>query len=199
MSQVIDQEGCATVASAEGQAALDAGDTERAQAKFALAGETLERETRDAMEDATAHLLRFLAATQFYIGGHYQRALELAKNITADLLPATTERLLPKFMEDVEARASRDYIARAQQRLQALWTAQNYSGIIELLQEDPYLIPPADLAFQRAVCSEMLRKYRPAVLFFADAARRSQNNLAVLAALAPLPVNLLADGKLAEA
>jgi tetratricopeptide (TPR) repeat protein len=199
MTQSIDRDGRSTVASAEGQAALGAGDTERARDWFAQAGENLEREMMAAMDDETKHLLRFLAATQFYKGGHYRRALALANKIKEANLPAPTRRLLPKFLQDVNDRASPDFEGRVKARLLTLWAAKDYTGIIELLQEHPYVVPPWDLAFIRAVCCEMLGKYRPAVLFFADAARRSQNNPGVLEALAALPLHLPSEGRLPEA
>jgi tetratricopeptide (TPR) repeat protein len=55
------------------------------------------------------------------------------------------------------------------------------------------------MAYKRAISCEMLGKYRPAVLFFADAARWSQDNTQVIAALASLPLNLLEQGRLQEA
>jgi hypothetical protein len=199
MTQIIDRDGLATVASAEGQAALDAGDTRRASDRFAQAGEILEAEMRAVKDNETEHLLRFLAATQFYKGGHYQRALELAEKIKASALPASTGHLLPNFKQDVKERASPAYEGRVRERLQQLWTARDYAGFIEMLKDHPYFFPPADMAFYRAVCCEELGEYRPAALFFADAANWSQNNPKVMAALAPLPINLAAQGRLADA
>jgi tetratricopeptide (TPR) repeat protein len=199
MTQIIDGSGRSTIAAAEGEAALSAGDTPRAREKFVAAGEILEREMRSAGDDEARNLLRFLAATQFCKGGHYGKALELASEIKAGRLPAEPRRLLPRFMEDVRERAAPDYQDRIQNRLQALWTAQDYAGIIKTLQEHPYVVSPANLAFLRAVCCEALGKYRPAVLFFADAARRVPDESAVLAALAPLPLHLAAEGKMQEA
>ncbi len=199
MTQSFDQAGRSTVAAAEGDAALSVGDTQRAREKYAEAGEILESEMRSIRDGETGQLVRFLAASQFYRGGHYRRALDLAEKIRESELPAGSRHLLPRFMRDVKDRATSDYEARVQERLQTLWTAKDYAGIIAALQEHPYVLSPADLAFVRAVCCETLGKYRPAVLFFANAYRRSQNNPAVLAALAPLPLNLPGQGRLQEA
>jgi tetratricopeptide (TPR) repeat protein len=125
--------------------------------------------------------------------------LELAEEIKAAKLPASTGRLLPKFMQDVKDRASPDYEARIRERVQHLWTARDYAGIIETLRDHPFVLPPADMAFIRGVCCEELGKYRAAVLFFADAANWSQNNPRVMAALVPLPLNLADQGRLADA
>jgi tetratricopeptide (TPR) repeat protein len=199
MTQIFDQAGRSTVAAAEGDAALSVGDTQRAREMYAEAGEILEREMRSIRDGETVQLLRFLAASQFYRGGHYRRALDLAEKIRESELPAGSQHLLPRFMRDVKDRATSVYEARELERLQTLWTAKDYAGIIATLQEHPYVLSPADLAFVRAVCCETLGKYRPAVLFFANAYRRSQNNPAVLAALAPLPLNLPGQGRLQEA
>src|SRR5712692_8262206 len=118
MTQSIDRDGRSTVAAAEGQAALAAGETERARAKFAQAGEHLEREMIAAKDDETKHLLRFLAATQFYKGGHYGRALERAEKTKEAKLPTSTRGLLPEFLKDVKDRASPDYESRVRDQLQ---------------------------------------------------------------------------------
>lgn len=101
-------------------------------------------------------------------------------------------------MQDVKDRASSNYQARIEEQLQSLWTAEDYSGILELLQDHPYIVDPATLAYLRAICCETLGKYRPAALFFADAARQSEDPK-VIAALAPLPLNLAAQGKIEDA
>jgi tetratricopeptide (TPR) repeat protein len=199
MTQGIDRDGHSAVAAAEGQAALAAGDTERARDKFAQAGEHLEREMIAAKEGETKHLLRFLAATQFYKGGHYARALELVEKIKEAKLPYRTRRLLPEFLKDVKDRAAPEYETRVRNQLQTLWTAQDYGGIIELLQQHAYAVLPWDLAFTRAICCETLGKYRAAALFFADAAHRSDNHPQVLAALADRPLRLASEGRLPEA
>lgn len=73
MTQTIDRDGRSIIATAEGQAALAAGDTRLAQEKFAEAGSILEHEMQSATEEEQEHLLRFLAATQFYKGGPHER------------------------------------------------------------------------------------------------------------------------------
>jgi tetratricopeptide (TPR) repeat protein len=196
---IIDQDGRSTIASAEAQAALAAGDTQRARDKHAEAAELLERDLDRAQGDEDKHLIRFLAATQYYKGGHYNKALDLARKVRATFLPEGVARHLPGFLRDAQDRASPDYETRVHERVQTLWTAKDYAGFIETLREHPYAFSPADLAFFRALCCEALGKYRPAVLFFADAARRAPHDPAVLSALAPLPLNLAGQGKLQEA
>jgi tetratricopeptide (TPR) repeat protein len=201
MTQAIDQGGLATITAATAQAALDRGDVAQARREFAEAGEILEREMRAARDEETEHLLRFLAATQYYKGGHYAKSQELADRIKAAKLPANTGRLLPGFVRDVKERSAPDYQARIRAQLETLWRARDrdYTGILELLAEHPYVISPGDLAFLRAVCCERLGKYRPAVLFFADAARLSPADPTRLSAFAALPLEMPKRGQLEEA
>jgi tetratricopeptide (TPR) repeat protein len=199
MTQAIDQGSRATITAANAQAALDRGDTSQAQREFAEAGEILEREMRGARDEETEHLLRFLAATQFYKGGHYAKACELAEKIKGTKLPANTRRLLPDFVRDVKDRSAPDYPVRIHARGKTVWDARDYDGVLKLLAEHPYVLSPVDLAFIRAACCEALGKYRAAVLFFADAARLAPDDPAVISALVALPLQMSARGKLDQA
>ena len=168
---MIDQGGRATIASAEGQAALAAGDTQLAQEKHAEAGAILEQE---ALQEQTAegqHLALFLAATQYYKGGHYRKALAVALNVNKTLLPETLGPQMDRFLQDVRDRADPEYRSRVGERLRAQLLARDHAKILETLRDHPYVLPGAELAFNRAVCCENLGRYRPAALFFADAAR----------------------------
>jgi tetratricopeptide (TPR) repeat protein len=199
MTQTIDKGSHATVAAANGQAALNRGDTTAASKGFAEAGEILEREMRAAPDEETQHLSSFLAATQYYKGGHYRKARELAGKIKAARLPDNIGKLLPQFVRDVEERAAADYEERIRTRLTDLWRAADYASIIEVLADHPYVLDPGNLAFLRAVCCEALGDYRPAVLFFSDAARWSPNDPATLWRLAPVPLQMSAQGQPDEA
>jgi tetratricopeptide (TPR) repeat protein len=194
MIQTIDEDSRATIAAANAQAALDRGDTARASMVFREAGEILEGEMNAAHDEETRQLSRFLAATQYYKGGHYQKARELARKIEVLKLPGKTKDLLPQFLRDVEERAAPDYVEQIHSRLTELWRARDYAGIIELLAEHQYVVGPGTLAYLRAVCCEELGDYRPAVLFFSDAARWVPDDPTILSALAPLPLHLAAHG-----
>src|SRR5262245_14354087 len=109
MTQTIDREGLATVASAKAQAALARGDTPEAKELSAEAAGIFEREIRLAKDEESQHLSRFFAATQYYRGGLYKQAAHLAEQIVTAKLPANTRPLLSGFLCDVRERASADY------------------------------------------------------------------------------------------
>jgi hypothetical protein len=111
ITPMVDIDGSARHTSAEGQMALATGDTALAQEKFAAAGDILLRNVGAVYKAMEKHLLRFLAATQFYKGGHYQRALELVEKIQARLLPKNVHDLLPPFLRDAKQRSLPGYAA----------------------------------------------------------------------------------------
>lgn len=190
-----EREHLATLASAEAQAALASGDTERARQKHQEAGAILAQEASDSAEK---DLFFFLAATQYYKGGHYPEALDLAEKVKCPDLPAGTQPLFNSFLKDARDRASAGYRAGIRSHLQTLLAARTYPEILDVLREHPFVLPSGDLAFLRAVCCESLGKYRLAARFFADAVRRSPEDAEVLLALAT-PMRLQAQGRVSEA
>lgn len=101
---VVNMSDAATVAAAEGQAAFGVGDTALARRKYAEAGAILERELKVRHGGSEKQLLRFLAATQYFKGGDYPKARELANKIDARVLPKNVRGLLPQFLKDVKLR-----------------------------------------------------------------------------------------------
>ena len=197
--KTIDPDGRSTIASAEAQAALAAGDTSRAGERYAAAGNMLEADVAEARTEADEHLARFLAATQYYKGGDYKKALRLAKKVKEKFLPDGPASLLPAFLRDAEERVSRDYRPRIAQKMRSLIAAKDYDGIIRLLQEDPYIMPPGALAFMRAFACDGLGKYRLASLFHADAIARTPGDNGLAFAATATPMALLAEGRVKDA
>ncbi|HYH67258.1 MAG TPA: hypothetical protein VD866_21355 [Urbifossiella sp.] len=159
----------ATLAAAEGQAALGRGDTAAAAARFVEAGEILLREAAGQPDHGDKTLLRFLAASQFYKGGAYGRALELARRVEARILPSGSRGLLPRFLKDAGERAAPDYRERMRQALFALYRGGQYRRVMDLLKDHPYVYDPGPLAFLRAVLCEELGLWRAAASFYAKA------------------------------
>jgi tetratricopeptide (TPR) repeat protein len=191
----------ATLAAAEGQAALGVGDTPLARRKFAEAGGALEREMKIRHGGGEKQLLRFLAATQYYKGGDYKKAQELAEKIDARVLPKNVRALFPQFLKDAHARASPEYARGVRRALYSLWLAQQTPAAIALLQEHPYVVDAPSLAFMRATLCDRLPDYRAAALFFAAASRYASEvespEIALISAATPLM--LLSQGRVAEA
>jgi tetratricopeptide (TPR) repeat protein len=191
--------GAATRAAAEAQAALSAGETVRAGARFEEAGKQLEAGITNARKQPDKQLARFLAATQYYKGGHYPKALALCRKIQADLLPAAVRPLYPRFRKDVEVRAAPDYQSRMRQTLLRHWLRQEYQSVLDLLQEHPYILPQGRMAFVRAVSCEDLKDYRAAAVFFADALRSTPQDPQLILTAAAYPLALVHEGRLSEA
>ena len=158
---------------AEGEVAKRLGDTTRASDFYRQAGEKIEKCIANVRKQSEKHYLRFLAASQYYHGGHYEKALALGRKIEARFLDGKARDLLPQFMKDATARAQPDYIAKMQQTVAKRWQRGEYQAIIELFQQHPYILPAAELAALRAQCCERLKDYPAAALFFRDAVQMS--------------------------
>jgi tetratricopeptide (TPR) repeat protein len=197
---LVDRDGRSTAAAAEGQVALASGDTPRAREKFAEAGAILEQQLPNARKQSEKHLVRFLAASQYYKGGHYRKALALCLKVEARLLPPEVRSLFPGFQQDVRSRTAPAYESRVQRELADLWRAGRAERLLELLQDHPYVLPPGTLAFFRAGACEKLKDYRAAAVFYADAFRKGvPEDPGVVVAPAVLPLHLARQGRLEEA
>jgi tetratricopeptide (TPR) repeat protein len=189
----------ATLAAAEGLAALGVGDTALARQKYAEAGAILEREMKAHHGGSEKQLLRFLAATQYYKGGDYKKAQELAKKIDARVLPTNVRGLLPQFLKDVKERAAPGYEIGIGRTLLALWQQNDPTKSLAMLQEHPYVLHPGRLAFLRAVLCEKIADFRAAALFFANAIRQTPKDVELVLMTAAEPLLLLGRGRANEA
>lgn len=195
---VVNMSDAATVAAAEGQAALGVGDTALARQKYAEAGAIIEQEMKVRHGGSEKQFLRFLAATQYYKGGDYQKAQELAKKIDARVLPKNVRGLLPQFLKDVKLRASPGYAAGVRKVLLGLWQNRPAEAL-GVLQEHPYILPPLELAFFRATLCQRLGQYRAAALFYAKALHAAPPGLGMMFLTTATPLQLSSQGRLAEA
>lgn len=195
----IDPDGLATIAAAEGQAALASGDTLRAREKYAEAGAHLERRIVSTRKQADKDLLRFLAASQYYRGGRYADAQRLSRQVQVNLLPPDVRPMFSAFVKDVNARADSGYEGRIRAELLHRFQRKDFPGILDILREHPYVLPPGVLAFLRATTCEEVKDYRAAVLFYADAIRHAPEDPGMLYASAAVPITLTHEGKLDEA
>jgi tetratricopeptide (TPR) repeat protein len=180
----------ATLAAAEGLAALGVGDTALARQKYAEAGAILEREMKARHGGGEKQLLRFLAATQYYKGGDYKKAQELANKIDAGALPKNVRGLLPQFLKDVKLRVSPDYPAGVQKTLLRQQREKQPKDLLTTLQAHPYVLKPGAMAFLRAVACEEIGEFRAAALFFARVARDSSCDMGLLLTTSAFPLHL---------
>lgn len=199
MSLTVDRTQESSNLALEAQAALGEGDTDRARELFTAAGDKLAKDVRNATKRPEKDRLRFLAASQYYQGGLYERARDMCRKIEERQLPDKVRHLFPDFRRDVNDRASPGYADGVRNRLRTLWEAHRVREIIHLLSEHPYVLSRGDLAFLRAVCCEALRDYRAAALFFADALRWDPDDADVMCHSAATPIMMVHEGHLAEA
>lgn len=171
---VADPKGTASVLNLEAMGALARGDTALAQQKRKEAGEILERRMKAVSRAREKHYLRFLAATQFYKGGLYQRASDLAEQIDPKLLDARARELLPPFLKDVRERSSPGYLGRMRAKMDVLWNSQDWKAVLELLAEHQYFLTPGGSAWVRGVCCLQLGEPKASAIFFAQAVRHPE-------------------------
>lgn len=135
--QFADAKGKASRLVSEGSFAIGVGQTETASEKYQEAGRILESDVASATKAGDKHLLLFLAATQYYLGGRYADAKRLANRIEARHLPVTNRIPLSKFLQDVRTRSRDTYIPRMRKALTDMWQSKQYSRILEHSQRPP--------------------------------------------------------------
>lgn len=169
----IDPEARSTHAAAKGFRALCEGDTLLARQKYTEAGEILEAGSKHDLPAADKHLLRFLAASQYYHGGEYRRAATLAARINRGHLRPGHRPKLDQFRKDVEERADTGYAKRIREAVLGCWMRRQVDEAIRLLQDHPYVFGRAELARIRFDLCLRSGRVKAAVLFSADANRFS--------------------------
>lgn len=197
--QTVDYSTAAMQASAEGQMALVTGDVVLAKAKYAEAGDYLRRDIARLRKAPKKHLQQFLAATQYYKGGHYQRAYDMAKRIEARFLPDHVGELLSHFLKDAKARSAPDYEKQTRILLYKSWAAEKPAVVLALLQEHPYLLDSGGLSFMRAVSCEKMGHFRAAALYYKAALRHVPSEIELLAMTIACPLDLATHGRLPDA
>lgn len=174
--EAIDKDGEVNRIASEAQVALEKGDSPRARTLFKRAAELLEAGIPSLARPSERDLGRFLAATHYYKGGFYTQASKLCGKIREDRLPARVRPLYPPFLRDVRAREAPDYSKKTVEAISGRFIKAKLQGdvaasgqVLQLLRDHPYLFPPAQVAFARAGCCEVLGQRRAASLFFRDA------------------------------
>jgi tetratricopeptide (TPR) repeat protein len=181
--EAVDQHGEVTRVALEAQIALEAGDTPRASTLYQQAAEMIESAISDLKKPSERDLARFLAATHYYHGGHYEKAAKVCEKIREDRLPSGVRHLYPSFLKLVRERSAPDYAARYRESVKESYrraTEQDDGSaarkVIEILMDHSYLFPPQVMAHLRAKCCEILGERRAASLFYRDAWRFDPDN-----------------------
>jgi len=198
-ASVIDREGNATIAAAEAQGALMVGDTPLAAVKYFEAGRLIASGIRALRKTPDKALAGFLAASQFYHGGHYEKALSLVRKIDVKYLSPTVRPLFTQFFRDVTERATKEYRDAIRREMHAVWLKNDYQYVLSMLRSHPYVFPPGAMAYIRGICCEEIGDNLAAASFFADAIRRNSDEPGVVFTATSLPLRLSQQGKLNEA
>jgi hypothetical protein len=195
---VIDKDAKASLYSAEAGFALGIGDTLVARQKHDDAGALLEQDAA-AAKGQDRQLALFLSATQYYLGGNYPKAKQLAVLLNATTMAPRWAGLLPRFLGDVEERSAPGYGAGIRERILAAWKAKNHEAALLLLQEHPFVLPREAMALIRAVFAEVMGKHRAAASLYKSAATWGADPAPVLADMSALPLELIGKGLITEA
>jgi tetratricopeptide (TPR) repeat protein len=154
--------------------ALLCGDTKLAREYHNKAARIYERQVLNLRKRSDKDALRYQAAMQYYLGGHYEKAQHLCRRIQADMLPTRFQGNYPNFLKQVHERAKPDYAQKTREQLIRHLQKLEYQQALDLLKEHQYVIEnEADLASLRGYCCERLREYAVAAIFFADALQKS--------------------------
>jgi tetratricopeptide (TPR) repeat protein len=194
----LDRDSRATKLSAEAQAALARGDTVRAKQLHTQAGEILEKNSEGIHQASEKNLALFLAASQYYHGGEYQRASKLCGKIQPKLLRGNDKELYQQFLKDVKQRSSPDYEQTIRNQIHRLIKEEKYKIAIETLSHHPYVYSPDNLAPLRAILCESLKDYRAAAIFFSNAIRFDPENLKLVLMTIGLPLSLPDEDQIKE-
>lgn len=181
------------------QIALNEGDTARAQCLFREAAEELERQISGVRKQSDKQMLRFLAASQYYHGGLYTDAQRLCRRVEVRLLPTEVRPTFQQYFRDVNERADPGYKGKIREVLLKYHLAKDAQGILSLLQDHPYVLTSAGLAFIRAASCEKIKDYRAAARFSADVIRYSVETPDLLFTTLGLPIALTSEGNFDEA
>lgn len=180
--------------------ALIEGETHLAREYHDRAGRVYERQVLNLRKRSDKDALRYLAATQYYLGGFYEKAQHLCRKIQADMLPNRFRGNYPDFVKAVSERAKPDYAQKIRERLGLHLQHQEYQQALELLKEHQYVIEDeANLAELRGFCCERMGNYQGAAIFSSDAVRKTPNDTELIFMSTMAPLSLSANNKLNDA
>jgi hypothetical protein len=176
--EAVGQQGEVTRIGMEASIALQNGDTANCGRLYHQAAEMIESAVSSLKRPSERDLARFLAATHYYLGGHYEKAARVCEEIRTSRLPASHRHLYPPFLKQVKERSAPGYAARYRNRIdKALRQAVNEGDrsaaqkVIDILKDHQFLLPQDRMAYVRARCVEILGRQRVASSFYCEAWR----------------------------
>jgi hypothetical protein len=169
------------------------GDTVAAREKHAEAGKLLRRRASAAIKGSDRQHFRFLAATQFYKAGLYDRALELCRRIQPNQLPDHAKKLYPGFEREVRRREQPGYEQSIREQFVQYQRSNKYQEILGLLHLHPYVFDRQSTAFIRAHVTFKLGNYYASGIFLSFAHQYGLTEPAKVFAACCLPVGVLSE------
>jgi hypothetical protein len=172
----VDPKGDVTRISLEARIALQHGETTSCARLNRQAAEMIESAVSGLKRPSERDHARFLAATHYYEGGHYERAAEVCEKIRESRLPARYRQLYRPFLKQVTERSAPGYAARYRDRIDNAFRRAVKEGdhsaaqeVIDILKDHQFLLPQDQMAYVRARCIETLGQ-RPIASSFYRAA-----------------------------
>jgi tetratricopeptide (TPR) repeat protein len=172
----VDPSGRSSRAAGQGFRALAEGDTVLTRQKYTEAGDILAGRAEAARTSADRHLLRYLAASQYYRAGEYKRALRLTHRVERKYLRPPLQPKLDELRKQVEERADAGYARRIREAVINHWKKGEVEAAIKVLQDHPYVLERSALAWFRADLCFQSGKWYEAALFHADSVRFSNSH-----------------------
>jgi tetratricopeptide (TPR) repeat protein len=136
----------------------------------------LESIIADLKKPSERDFARFVAATHYYHGGHYEEAARVCEEIRVNRLPSRYRHRYPPFLKQVKERSAPSDAARYRDRIdKAFRRAVNEDDrsaaqkAIDILKDHQFLLPQDQMSYIRARCCEVLGRQRTASLFYREA------------------------------
>ena len=197
-----DLTGQASKWSAQAERARMAGDMREASELHAKAGKLFEDEAAKTSNPTQQTVSRFLAATQYYLGGLYADAARLCRprKIKPERLPENIQAIYRKFEHDAHERAKPEYKQTIRDRILQHRQKGEYQQILDLLKDHQHVYEnDGILASIRGNCCERIGDFGAAAVFFSDAIRKDPENHEMVLYCAAAPLRLIDQKKIDEA
>ncbi len=155
----------ASILSMDGETALYSADNALARDKHSRAAKILQKHANGAGTSAERHMLRFLAATQYFKAGFYLRALRLVRRIEPRFLSEHDKQLFQNFRNEVRRRTNPKYVESILKRVQHYQQKNEFKQVAALAWHHPYVFDRIALAYIRAYTSVRSKEYFAAGTF----------------------------------
>jgi hypothetical protein len=167
----IDPDGSISRASMDGEGAIGKGDTIAAREQHRLAGQLLLGKITSKLSGHEKGYVRFLAATQFYKGGDYNKAWEIVSKIESDILPLSVRDKFGEFRRTAKQRSRASYPQSIRDYVRKKFDNKEFLEMLQIIASHPYAWERSGMAmFRSFICAE-LKEYTASVSYMISALR----------------------------